>query len=164
MEKSLYETICDIAENAVFVFDLKEKTMKNGRTTVIDNTKILDTLKLENGEEIILPHTPILSEREMKEPFDRVQELYDQYRVSFPSNTKVKSNFIALRSDEMTFEELRKGIPRNLARTKLEAYILLGSIHGIFKWKDETHWFYHGERGLILYREWLGGKNNAYNR
>lgn len=158
MEKSLYRTICDIADEVCFVFDFKEKTMKSGHITVINNTKILDTFKLENGEEVILQHTPILSEREMEKPFDKVQELYDQYRVSFPSNTKVRSNFMALRSDEMTFEELRKGIPRNLARTKLEAYILLGSIQEIFKWPDETHWFYRGERGLILYREWLGRK------
>lgn len=158
MEKSLYRTICDIAEEVCFVFDFKEKTMKSGHITVINNTKILDTFKLENGEEVKLPHTHILSEREMEKPFDKVQELYDQYRVSFPSNTKVRSNFMALRSDGMTFEELRKGIPRNLARTKLEAYILLGSIQEIFKWPDETHWFYRGKRGLILYREWLGRK------
>ena len=132
------------------LFDLKTKEIKSKGMCILGKEELL----LDTEEKISLP-TELLSAEEKQNPWQKLQELYDQFYVSAPWGHSKRSYFLPKKSDELTEKELSKGISRNEARTKLEAYILLGAIESIFKWPDESHWFWKGKNGLVVYREWM---------
>ena len=161
---SLYETLCKLSEHPQKIidggmtdnlfFDLENKEIKSRGMSILRTGKIT----LESGETMILPRE-LLSEEEKRDPWMKLQNLYDQFHSSLPWGNCRKSYFLPKRSDELTAKELSDGIPRSEARIKLEAYILLGSLSGIFDWPCDSHWFWKGKNGLIVYRNWMEVKS-----
>lgn len=131
------------------LFDLKTKEIKSKGMCILGKEELL----LDTEEKISLP-TELLSAEEKQNPWQKLQELYDQFYVSVPWGRSKRSYFLPKKSDELTEKELSRGVSRNEARTKLEAYILLGALEGIFKWPDESHWFWKGNNSLVVCREW----------
>ena len=156
---SLYKTLCRLSETPRkiigggmtdnLLFDLKTKEIKSKGMCILGKEELL----LSTEEKISLP-TELLSAEEKQNPWQKLQELYDQFYVSVPWGHSKRSFFLPKKSDELTEKELSRGVSRNEARTKLEAYILLGALEGIFTWPDESHWFWKGNNGLVVYREW----------
>ncbi len=93
---------------------------------------------------------------------DIIENLYHNYKYSTPSKysekNKQKYYFKALSPDEMTDEQLFKGENREIARAKLEGFILLSSLAGYLIWNEREmgKWFYQGkDKDLIILREWI---------
>lgn len=91
-----------------------------------------------------------------------IEELYHNYKYSTPSEqsekNKQKTYFKALSSNEMTDEELIIGESRELAKAKLEGFILCASLAGYLTWDEKTmgKWFYQGkDKDLVILREWI---------
>lgn len=158
---SVYRIISDLSKryakiaNGGFTdnitIDLDKRIIRSGRLNLLEQEKIV----LDDRTTYEIKGHPFLSETEKQNPWETLQELYDQYITSSPWGSSKKSYFIPKRSDELTNEELSRGIPRNEARIKLEAYILLGSLEGVFEWTNPEHWFWKGENGLVVYRKWI---------
>lgn len=164
---SLYEILCEITKKPqkikcggfsdLLTFDLKEKTIRSKRLLIVEKGKLVcNTIELEDGTCYDLTQVPFFIEKN-DDQLAYVQKLYDDFLNSRPSAHAdyANTNFRCKKSDELTFEQLLTGKVRNEARCCLEAYILLGAISGIFEWNNPNHWFWKGERGLVLYREWL---------
>ena len=157
---SLYETLCKLSENPRkiigggmtdnLLFNLETKEIKSRGLCVL----VKEELLLDTDEKIFLPKE-LLSEEEKQNPWQKLQKLYNQFYVSVPWGHSKRSYFLPKKSDELTEKELSRGVFRNEARTKLEAYILLGALEGIFKWPNESHWFWKGNNGLVVYKEWM---------
>lgn len=95
-----------------------------------------------------------------------IEELYKNYKYSTPSEQsekiKQKTYFKALSPDEMTDAELITGENRNLAKAKLEGFILCASLAGYLTWDEKTmgKWFYQGkDKDLVILREWIEERN-----
>lgn len=93
---------------------------------------------------------------------DIIEELYHNYKYSVPSERseriKQKDYFKALSPDEMTDKELATGMDRNIAKAKLEGFILCASLAGYLTWDEKTmgKWFYQGkDKDLVILREWI---------
>lgn len=91
-----------------------------------------------------------------------IEDLYRDYKYSVPSEnserTKRRDYFKALSPDEMTDKELATGMDRNIAKAKLEGFILCASLAGYLTWDEKLmgKWFYQGkDKDLVILREWM---------
>jgi len=90
-----------------------------------------------------------------------IEDMYISYKYSYPDEMGTKrkrSYFKALTADEMTDAELVTGAKRRTARVLLEATVLLSTLNGDLKWRDEWgSWFYQGkkDKDFILLKEWV---------
>lgn len=151
---TLYEILSDIASyNGFFIHvDLDKKSIKYKKQYIVkDGALVADEIITEckvyaiNKDQIVTTCNPEVE----------VQALYDKYVCSKPSTSNKKSYFIPKKSDELTFEELINGMDREEARCKLETFIVCCALTGTWQWKQESHWFWKGKRGLIIYRKWV---------
>lgn len=136
-------------------FDLKNKTVSNGKTVLMKDGKIVpQKIDFGNGIEIELYEDMELIRRELPvDPYDVLEELYKQYKTSMemPYSNYNRANFRAKRLNELSREEFNGSVGREIARIALEGYVLLTE----FPWKNEKHFFYQGkDKDLILYKEW----------
>lgn len=164
---SVYNTLCELAEkhtkvkgggySDTFSYDLKEKSIRSkGKYIVKNGHFIIEQIVLETDEVIDLTGELLADhEMQMENQWEVLQQLYDSYLYSRPCVCSGKSNFKAKTSDELTFEQLINGESRNVAKCRLEAFIILGAICRIFEWSNPQHWFWKGKNGLIIYRDWL---------
>ena len=139
-------------------FNLKDKTIKNGNTVLVENGKIIpQTIKLTDGRELVLED----NWGEVNEDFYQgVEKRYEKYYYSTPSKTDrfVRTNFIAKNLEKMSFEELMNSSfsNRNQARYELEWFVMANAVKGNISWV-EGNWFWQSNKNkkLIIYREWL---------
>lgn len=91
--------------------------------------------------------------------FDIIEELYHSYKYSTPSEMSARKRrdyFKALSADEMSDAQLVCGENREVARAKLELFILFGTFENKLPWPDEKKWFWKGkDPDLILLKEWF---------
>ena len=167
---TLYSTLCSMADMHTKIIggsytgqlkiDLEEKSLKSGNRYLIYKGMLNeDFLEFTDGTALVLADLPLVDSSEYEDPYGKVKDLYEKYRKSVPTreSTKRKYNFRGLTSDELTMDELMNGEDRIKAAYKLELYILLGVMAGVFKWKNPDHWYWKckSEPGLILYRKWF---------
>ncbi len=141
-----------------FKVDLNKKSLKCGNSYFIKNgeydlNKDLITLDCHFGKQ----------KKVIEYCLEVIENLYHNYKYSNPSKEtesfRDKSYFKALPEEELTMEQRVSGEPRDIAKVKLEAFILCASLAGYLVWDDEImggHWYYQGEdKDLIIMREWI---------
>lgn len=139
-------------------FNLRTKTIKNGKTVLVENGKIIpQTIKLINGGKFVLED----NWGEMDEDFYQgLEERFEKYYYSTPSKTDrfIRPNFLAKNFEKMSFEELMNSSysNRNEARYELEWFMMVNAVKGNILWNNE-HWYWQSRNNpkLIIYKEWL---------
>ena len=145
---TLYEkAVKAVGEGKPFTIDFEKRNLKIGRKYLIKEGENLTDLKLINND--------------MEDKFKRIEELYMNYKYSYPSERSLKkeknSYFKALPFEKLSEEELIFGDERELAKIKLEAYILFNVMEQQIKWDNNFgNYFYQGkDEDLIILRSWI---------
>lgn len=139
-------------------FNLKTKTIKNGKTVLVkDGVIIPQTIRLNDGRILELENDWGLDKTDF---YHGLEERYEKYYLSVPSKVDrfVRANFIAKNYDKMTFEEIMNPSSnnRNLARYELEWFVMANAVKGNIPWNEE-HWYWQSKEfpRLIIYKEYL---------
>lgn len=95
---------------------------------------------------------------------ETVTDLYEEYKYSVPSErseSRSRGYFSALREDELSDEDMMFGKPREVCMCRLELEIISQIFLG-FKWDEKKmgKWFWQGNNGVVLLRDWFENKNN----
>ena len=146
------EFIQKVSEGSRFNINFETRTMKIGKKKVIDNGEYGD-------KELISIKTNY--------PLDVIENLYSQYKFSIPSErseNKRRGYFKALSANELTDEELICGERREVARARLEGFILCMILNGKLTWDESTmgKWFWQSrsDDDLVILRKWIDGNKN----
>lgn len=115
-----------------------------------------DGVKIDNGK-------PVNGYAIRQEPVsvEELENLYHAYKNSIPSEgeEKRKNYFRAYTIDELPAESLFLGIPRVVAREKLELTLLEGILNGSITWDilQGGSWFWQSKADpdFIILKEWL---------
>lgn len=153
---NLWEIICKIAEVDGFnlKFNLANKDIKYKKKFIVQQGKImLDSVKDCNENEYRIQKDKIIDET--GDVYSIVQELYNAYIVSRPNKNNRKSVFRAKKADELSYEQLVSGKDREEARCELEGFIVLNAMAQKWSWAHSDHWFWKGNNGLVIYKEWI---------
>lgn len=142
--KNVYELFMErVEQRQRFSINLKTQTLKVGRKLLIDNGKIAD--------DMVAMEIPA-------DALERIESLYGNYIKSIPSaSDRRKLPFYAPTADEMDIEDMIFGEEREIARARLEGYVVCLAASG-FKWKEEMgSWFWKSPQfaDLVLLREWF---------
>lgn len=141
------ELIQKVSEGSRFNINFETRTMKIGKKKVINNgeygNKELINIKTNN-------------------PLDIIENLYSQYKFSIPSErseNKHRGYFKALAANELTDEELICGERREVARARLEGFILCMILNGKLTWDEFTmgKWFWqsNNDPDLVILKKWI---------
>ena len=139
---SIYETLLENIENGKgFKIDLKKKSLRIGSKFYVKEREVL------TDEDLI----------DEEGSWERVSELYQQFKYSVPSKTDRNGYFTGLTADELTDSELAFNVSRRYAQAALEGYILLSSLKGVLQWKNDEHWFWQDstDKECIVLKEWI---------
>ena len=151
----LLNIICKIAEIDGYKlhFDLAKKNIKYGRKYIVKDGEVQETsISISEQNYVITKNNSV---REFESPYETVQVLYDDYINSRPGTHNTRSVFRAKTSDELTYDQLVDGKDREVARCRLEGFIILAAINKMWTWKNPKHWFWLGKNGLVIYKEWI---------
>lgn len=156
--KTVYESLADqVEQGAKFYIDFCARTLRINKSLHSYNSKSED----------LLPHVP----DSMNQMFIEIEWLYRNYKHSVPSErseSKRKRYFNALREKDLSDSDMLYGEPREVARFKLEAYVLFCIALGIFVWDEEMmgKWFWQSEcdKDLVILREWVEPELTLKNR
>ena len=165
---NLYEVLMEMGKSHVKIkksgfadllfFNLKTKTIKNGKTILVENGVIIpQTIRLSDGRVLELEDDWGLVKTDF---YTGLEERYKNYYLSVPSKVDrfVRANFIAKNYDKMSFEEIMNPSSnnRNLARYELEWFVMVNAIAENIPWNKE-HWYWQSSVNprLILYKEYL---------
>lgn len=150
METIYEKTIEQVRQGAICTVNFKKRTLSV-------NGKFVKTKEGKSG---------IKEYADLDEWLDEVENLYDEYKYSKPTQQSMqrerKSKFRALSVRElvsvMGHDALSNPTPRNVAQAKLEVFILLSLVRGIFN-PDELFakdWFYQGaDKSFIIRKDWF---------
>lgn len=141
------ELIQKVSEGSRFNINFETRTMKIGKKKVIDNG--------EYGDKELISI-------KINDPLDIIENLYSQYKFSIPSErseNKRRSYFKALSANELTDEELICGERREVARARLEGFILCMILNGKLTWDEFTmgKWFWqsNNDPDLVILKKWI---------
>lgn len=141
------ELIQKVSEGSRFNINFETRTMKIGKKKVIDHGEYGD-------KELISIKT--------NDPLDIIENLYSQYKFSIPSErseNKRRGYFKALSANELTDEELICGERREVARARLEGFILCMILNGKLTWDEFTmgKWFWqsNNDPDLVILKKWI---------
>lgn len=92
--------------------------------------------------------------------FEKLENLYRRYKHSLPSERDQvkKSYFIALKEEDLSDEDMLYGERRQLAKFRLEFYVLCAIVSGALKWDENWgSWFWQSEKdkSLVILRSWI---------
>lgn len=134
-----------------FYIDFKTQTMKVGKHKLIDNGEYDRARKLINIE--------------VDDVLSNIEKLYTRYKYSMPSersDSKYRKYFKALSVDELTDAQLAVGDKREVARARLEGYMLCAIVDGKFVWDEDKmgKWFYQSvsDPDFVILRDWVENK------
>ena len=134
-----------------FYIDFKTQTMKVGKQKLVDNGEHDKARSLINIS--------------TDDVFVNIEELYKRYKYSMPSersDSKYRKYFKALSVDELTDAEMATGDKREVARARLEGYLLCSVLDGKFIWDESTmgKWFWQSveDPELVILRDWVENK------
>lgn len=156
---SIYTKFIEYARTSHnFKVDFKNKSLKCGNSYLIKNGRY------DLNDDLIFLSSQFKTQREAIEHcLNTIEILYNAYKYSNPSKEtesfRDRSYFKALPEEELTIAQRVTGDPRDIAKARLEAFILCTSLAGYLVWDDEImggHWFYQGkDKDLIIMREWI---------
>lgn len=146
------ELIKRVEEGESFYINFKNRALKIGKEFVIadgvydDSRELIFSIKCENIK-------PLLG---------IIDALYENYKYSIPSersDNRRRQYFKALSVDKLTDEQMAIGEYREVARAKLEGFILCMILNGKFKWSEKElgKWFWQSNRDsdLVILRNWI---------
>jgi len=145
------ELIKRVEEGESFYINFKNQALKIGKEFIVadgfyDDERILYTT----------------SELEMSEILAYIETLYENYKYSLPSersDSRRRQYFKALPVDKLTDKQMATGQRREVARARLEGFILCMIVDGFFVWNEEEmgKWFYQSNRNpdLVILRNWI---------
>ena len=96
-----------------------------------------------------------------EEIISKIEQLYQEYKHSVPSERSESHRhyyFKALPEKELSDEDMMYGERREVARCRLEVYVLLAILKHAIWWKDEWgSWFWQSpsDNDLIILRDWI---------
>ena len=149
---TIYEELVKrVEEGESFYINLKNQALKIGKKFIIadgfyDDSRVLYTT----------------SELEMSDVLSHIETLYKNYKYSLPSersDNKRRQYFKALPVDKLTDKQMATGERREVARAKLEGFILCMIVDGFFVWNENEmgKWFYQSkiDPDLVILRSWI---------
>lgn len=149
---TLYEELIKrVSEGEPFYVNFKNRTLKIGKKFIIADGVYDDSMELI-----------ACSYDKLKSLLDVIDNLYCNYKYSLPSersDSKRRKYFKALSVNEMNDMQLIAGERREVARARLEGFILCVILNGKLQW-DETKlgkWFYQSKTDpdLVILRSWI---------
>lgn len=92
--------------------------------------------------------------------FEKLENLYRRYQHSMPGerDNVRKSYFIALKEEDLDDEDILYGERRQIAKFRLEFYVLCAIVSGALKWDENWgNWFWQSEnnKSLVILRSWV---------
>ena len=144
---TIYEELIErVSDGETFHIDFEKRTMKVGKDFLIKDVQ---------------PKEPY----SMKFVLQFIEHLYRIYKYSLPSersDSKRRMYFKALPMEEIPDEELFRAERREIAKAKLEGYILCMILDGRFVWDEEKmgKWFWQSgtDTDLVILRKWIERK------
>lgn len=141
-----YDEIINAVENgAKFTINFQKRTCRvNGKVVMSEEDKPKDTP--------YLTHAVVLF---------AIEQRYKAYKHSVPSERSESHRryyFKALPEKELSDEDMMYGERREVARCKLELYILIQLLRGNLAWENRWgRWFWKSEndKDLIILRDWI---------
>lgn len=162
----------ECAENGSWLKVIKNKTERGNAMSIYNDLLervsmgakykidlVQKTLKID-GKEVVLEGN-LIDETDVNLSFDCweiLEMLYSQYKRSIPSERHLGNRpyFKAVSVEELTDNEIAFNASRNYCQAQLEGFVLLASLSGWFKWKNDKHWFYQGhDASLVCLKEWI---------
>ena len=145
------ELIKRVEKGESFYINFKNKALKIGKEFLVTDGLYDDERTLYTASEL-----------EMSDVLSFIEELYKNYKYSLPSersDSKRRQYFKALPVDKLTDKQMATGERREVARAKLEGFILCMIVDGFFVW-DESElgkWFYQSKNDpdLVILRNWI---------
>lgn len=149
---TIYEELTKrVSEGESFYVNFKNRSLKIGKKFII-----ADGVYDSERELIKFQFNDINTILEM------IEDLYRIYKTSLPSErseSKRRTYFKALNTEEMTDEQLMFGDRREMAQARLEGFILCMIVNGKFKWNEQTmgKWFWQSktDSSLVILRDWV---------
>jgi len=101
-----------------------------------------------------------VSDAEQDFSFEKLENLYRMYQHSVPGerDDSRKNYFIALKEEELSDDDMLFGERRQIAKFRLELYVLLAIVSGALTWDESWgKWFWQSEsnRPLVILRSWV---------
>lgn len=149
---TIYEELVKrVEEGESFYINFKNQAMKIGKEFVIADGFYDDERTLYTDNEL-----------DMSDVLSWIELLYKRYKYSMPSersDNKRRQYFKALPVDKLTDKQMATGERREVARAKLEGFILCMIVDGFFVWDEEEmgKWFYQSDNDpdLVILRSWI---------
>ena len=149
---TIYEELVKrVEEGESFYINFKNQAMKIGKEFVIADGFYDDERTLYTDDEL-----------DMSDVLSWIELLYKRYKYSMPSersDNKRRQYFKALPVDKLTDKQMATGERREVARAKLEGFILCMIVEGFFVWDEEEmgKWFYQSDNDpdLVILRSWI---------
>lgn len=154
---TIYEELIEQVEaGKCFHVDFKKQSLSIGKKKLIDGGGWNADRELHSLGRFDLP--TILSIAE---------EMYRSYKYSLPSErseSKRHTYFKALPTDELSDEQMIFGEKREVAKARLEGFILCMIVDGQLTWDEVAmgKWFYQSntEPDFVLLRDWIEKEEN----
>lgn len=148
---TIYEELVQrVSDGESFYINFKNRAMKIGKKFIIADG-VYDTER-----------KPIeCSCDDMQEMLNKIEKLYECYKYSLPSersDNKRRKYFKALSIEEIPDDKLMTAERREVARAKLEGFILCVVLSGKFKWaKEMGSWFWvsKSDPDLVILRQFI---------
>ena len=145
------ELIKRVEEGESFYINFKNQALKIGKEFLVADGFYDDERTLYTTSEL-----------EMSEILSYIEMLYENYKYSLPSersDSKRRQYFKALSVDKLTDKQMATGERREVARAKLEGFILCMIVSGLFVWNEEKmgKWFWQSDIDpeLVILRSWI---------
>ena len=145
------ELIKRVEEGETFYINFKNQALKIGKKFVISDGFYDEGRTLYTDSEL-----------EMSDVLSCIETLYENYKYSLPSersDSRRRQYFKALPVDKLTDKQMATGERREVARAKLEGFILCMIVNGSFVWneKEMGNWFYQSDKepDLVILRNWI---------
>ena len=146
------ELIKRVEEGESFYINFKNRALKIGKEFLVADGVY------DDSRELIFS----IKCTDVKPLFGIIDALYKDYKYSLPSersDKKRRTYFKALSVNEMTDEQLAIGEKREVARAKLEGFILCMILNGKLQWDESKlgKWFYQSKRDpdFVILRSWI---------
>lgn len=112
------------------------------------------SIKIGNKSFDLLIDKPKISQVEY---IEKLNELYHSYKYSRPTERSDKRKryikFKAINANDLSIEDLVSGEDREVARYKLETYVVKGYYSGLLQFDG---WFYQGkDKDFIIIKSWF---------
>lgn len=145
------ELIKRVSDGETFYVNFKNQSLKIGKKFIVTDGFYDDDRTLYTTSEI-----------EMSDVLAYIETLYENYKYSLPSersDSKRRQYFKALPMDKLTDKQMIVGERREVARARLEGFILCMIVDGFFVWDENEmgKWFYQSNRDpdLVILRSWV---------